>query len=97
MNIIQANNPFANEVAATWNSRRLSFCRIYWEDYEGVANTLWFLHNLVLRVAYGNDNIIENACLQSVLFQYKCKFARIIHSAALLRKITTLYVLANYI
>lgn len=42
-------------------------------------------------------NIIENACSQSVLFWYKHKFARITHSAALLRKMTTLYVLANYI
>lgn len=33
------NNCFVNEIAATWNSRRLNFCRIYWKDYKGVANT----------------------------------------------------------
>lgn len=42
-------------------------------------------------------NIIENAWSRSVLFWYKHKFARISQSAALLRKMTTLYVLANCI
>lgn len=42
-------------------------------------------------------NITENAWSRSVIFWYKPKFAKISQSAALLRKMTTFYVMANCI